>query len=33
MSRYTYISGDISKPGAFPDTVNPGLWRQAILNA
>jgi alkyl sulfatase BDS1-like metallo-beta-lactamase superfamily hydrolase len=33
MSRYSYISGDISKPGEFPDTVNPSLWRQAILNA
>ena len=33
MSRYDYIDGDISKPDAFPDTVNPSLWRQAILNA
>ncbi|MCL2767315.1 MAG: MBL fold metallo-hydrolase, partial [Synergistaceae bacterium] len=32
MSRYAYISGDISKPGQFPDTVNPSLWRSAILN-
>ncbi|GHV51826.1 hypothetical protein FACS1894216_06780 [Synergistales bacterium] len=33
MSRYAYIKGDITKPGEFPDTVNPSLWRQAILNA
>jgi alkyl sulfatase BDS1-like metallo-beta-lactamase superfamily hydrolase len=32
MGRYSYISGDISKPEQFPDTVNPSLWRQAILN-
>ncbi|MCL2010444.1 MAG: MBL fold metallo-hydrolase, partial [Synergistaceae bacterium] len=33
MSRYAYISGDISAPEQFPDTVNPSLWRNAILNA
>ncbi|GHV47354.1 hypothetical protein FACS1894204_10650 [Synergistales bacterium] len=33
MGRYSYITGDITKPGNFPDTVNPSLWRQAILNA
>ena len=32
MSRYAYISGDIKEPSRFPDTVNPSLWRQAILN-
>ncbi|GHS93138.1 hypothetical protein AGMMS50276_02720 [Synergistales bacterium] len=32
ISRYNYITGDITKPGNFPDTVNPSLWRQAILN-
>ncbi|MCL2011039.1 MAG: MBL fold metallo-hydrolase, partial [Synergistaceae bacterium] len=32
MSRYAYISGDISAPEQFPDTVNPSLWRNAILN-
>ena len=33
MNRYAYIDGDISKPELFPNTVNPSLWRQAILNA
>ncbi|MCL1892662.1 MAG: MBL fold metallo-hydrolase [Holophagaceae bacterium] len=32
MSRYSYINGDISDTDNFPDTVNPSLWRQAILN-
>ncbi|MCL2011106.1 MAG: MBL fold metallo-hydrolase, partial [Synergistaceae bacterium] len=32
MARYSYISGDISAPEQFPDTVNPSLWRNAILN-
>ena len=32
MSRYAYIGGDISRPEQFPDTVNPSLWRNAILN-
>jgi alkyl sulfatase BDS1-like metallo-beta-lactamase superfamily hydrolase len=32
MSRYAYIEGNISKPDQFPDTVNPSLWRNAILN-
>jgi alkyl sulfatase BDS1-like metallo-beta-lactamase superfamily hydrolase len=33
MGRYAYIKGDVSKPELFPATVNPSLWRQAILNA
>ena len=32
MNRYAYIEGDITVPSRFPDTVNPSLWRQAILN-
>ncbi|MDR1045967.1 MAG: MBL fold metallo-hydrolase, partial [Candidatus Adiutrix sp.] len=32
MSAYSFIKGDIAKPDTFPDTVNPSLWRQALLN-
>ncbi|MDR1776893.1 MAG: MBL fold metallo-hydrolase [Desulfovibrio sp.] len=33
MSVYSFIKGNIAKPETFPDTVNPSLWRQALLNA
>ncbi|MDR1659942.1 MAG: MBL fold metallo-hydrolase, partial [Desulfovibrio sp.] len=33
MGAYSFIKGDIAKPDTFPDTVNPSLWRQALLNA
>ncbi|MDR2744002.1 MAG: hypothetical protein LBB66_02215, partial [Desulfovibrio sp.] len=33
MGAYSFIKGDIAKPAAFPATVNPSLWRQALLNA
>ncbi|MCL2010937.1 MAG: MBL fold metallo-hydrolase, partial [Synergistaceae bacterium] len=32
MNPYVYISGDIKETEKFPETVNPSLWRNAILN-
>jgi alkyl sulfatase BDS1-like metallo-beta-lactamase superfamily hydrolase len=33
MGAYSFLKGNIARPDAFPDTVNPSLWRQALLNA
>jgi alkyl sulfatase BDS1-like metallo-beta-lactamase superfamily hydrolase len=32
MGRYSFIKGDAAKPDGFPDTVNPSLWRQALMH-
>ncbi|GHV57215.1 hydrolase [Deltaproteobacteria bacterium] len=33
LGAYAFLKGEIARPEAFPDTVNPSLWRQALLNA
>jgi alkyl sulfatase BDS1-like metallo-beta-lactamase superfamily hydrolase len=33
MGEYSFLKGDVSRPEEFPDTVNPSLWRQGLLNA